>query len=138
MKPLLFRDIAARSIPIPPVTSLNSNNWPYANFYDESRTFHDRINSTKRRRRDGLDDLFDAVFDLTNDFPPVVHPDQPAVDVASIKTILVEATAMVEHLKPLLGREEILQDPCRPREHGDGEGHRAHFCCCGRQWRHHL
>ena len=110
MKPLLFRDIAARSIPIPPVTGLNSNNRPYANFYDDSRTFRDRTNSTKRRRRDGQDELLDAVFDLTNDFPPVVQPDRPAVDVAAIKTILVEATTMAENLRPLLDREEISQD----------------------------
>ena len=110
MKPLLFRDIATKSIPVPPVTGLNNNNRPYANFYDDSRTFRDRTNSIKRRRRDGQEELLDAVFDLTNDFPPVVHPDRPAVDVASIKTVLVEATAMAEGLRPVLGRDDVSQD----------------------------
>jgi len=110
MKPLLFRDIIAKSIPVPPVTGLNSNNRPYANSYDDSRTFRDRTNSIKRRRRDGQDDLLDAVYDLTNDFPPVAPPDRPAVDVASIKTVLVEATSMAERLRPMMDREEVSQD----------------------------
>ena len=107
MKPLLFRDIIAKSIPVPPVTGLNSNNRPYANLYDGSRTFRDRTFSNKRRRNDGQEELLDAVFDLTNDFPPVAPPERPAVDVASIKTILVEATSMAENLKPLLAREDM-------------------------------
>jgi len=81
-----------------------------ANYYDESRTFRNRTHSIKRPRRDGQDDLLDAVFDLTNDFPPIVQPDRPAVDVASIKGILVEATAMAESLKPVLEREDLPAD----------------------------
>jgi len=110
MKPLLFRDLAPRTIPVPPVTGYNNNSRPVANYYDESRTFRNRTHSIKRPRRDGQDDLLDAVFDLTNDFPPVVQPDRPAVDVASIKGILVEATAMAESLKPVLEREDLPAD----------------------------
>ena len=97
-------------MPVPPVTGTNNNSRPVANLYDDSRTFRDRTYSNKRRRRDGQDELLDAVFDLTNDFPPVAPPDRPAVDVASIKTVLVEATAMAENLKPLLGREDVSTD----------------------------
>jgi hypothetical protein len=110
MKPLLFRDLAVTPIPIPPVTGLNNNNRPYANTFDGSRTFRDRTYSQKRRRGDGQDELLDSVFDLTHDYPPLVNPDKPAVDVASIKTVLVEATAMAENLKPMLNRDDFSQD----------------------------
>ena len=107
MKPLLFRDLAARHIPVPPVTGYNNNSRPVANYYDDSHTFRDRTYSNKRRRRDGQDELLDAVFDLTNDFPPVAPPEKQHVDVASIKGVLVEATAMAEKLKPILQREDL-------------------------------
>jgi len=110
MKPLLFRDLPVRNIPVPPVTGFNNNSRPVANYYDDSRTFRDRTFSNKRRRGEGQDELLDAVFDLTHDFPPVAPPDRPAVDVASIKEILVEATAMAESLKPVLQREDIPAD----------------------------
>ena len=110
MKPLLFRDIAVKSIPVPPVTGVNNSTRPYANFYDDSRTFRGRSYSNKRRRGDGQDELLDSVFDLTNDYPPIVPPDRPAVDVASIKTVLVEATTMAENLRPILDRDDIPQD----------------------------
>jgi len=109
MKPLLFRDLVQRNVtvPVPPVTGYNNSNRPVANYYDDSRTFRDRTHSMKRPRRDGQDELLDAVFDLTNDFPPVTAPERPAVDVASIKSILVEATSMAESLKPILAREDL-------------------------------
>jgi len=117
MKPLLFRDIAVRSItvPVPPVTGTNRNPRPVANFFDDSRTFRDRSHSQKRRRHDddrhaGRDELLDAVYDLTNDFPPVAPPERPAVDVANIKSILVEATTMAEGLRPVLDREDLPQE----------------------------
>jgi len=110
MKPLLFRDLPVRNIPIPPVTGFNNNSRPVANYYDDSRTFRDRTFSNKRRRGEGQDELLDAVFDLTHDFPPVAPPDRPAVDVASIKEVLVEATAMAESLKPMLQRDDIPAD----------------------------
>ena len=112
MKPLLFRDLAQRNItvPVPPVTGYNNNNRPVANYYDDSRTFRNRTHSMKRPRTDGQDELLDAVFDLTNDFPPVAAPERPAVDVASIKSILVEATSMAESLKPILDREDLPVD----------------------------
>ena len=105
MRPLTFRDILPRTFVTPPVTGVRGNNGPYANFYDGSGTFRDRSGSQKRRRRDGQDELLDAVYDLTKDFPPVTPPERPALDVASIKSHLVEATAMAEGLKPLLDNE---------------------------------
>jgi len=112
MKPLLFRDLAVRSltVPVPPVTGVNRNPRPVANLYDDSRTFRDRSQSFKRRREDGQDDLLDSVYDLTHDFPPVAPPDRPAVDVANIKSILVEATSMAENLRPILSREDLPQE----------------------------
>ena len=111
MKPLLFRDIAPRIVSIPPVTGVYNSNLPFANRFDSSRTFRDRSDSApKRKRRDGQDELLDAVYDLTNDFPPVNQPDRPSLDVAAIKSILVEATAMSENLKPILSREDASQD----------------------------
>ena len=119
MKPLLFRDIAVRNItvPVPPVTGANHNSRPVANLFDYSNTFRDRSQSFrdrsqsfKRRRRDEQDELLDAVYDLTNDFPPVAPPERPAVDVANIKSVLVEATTMAEGLRPVLDREDLPQE----------------------------
>ena len=111
MKPLLFRDILPVSINCPPVTGVHGNNRPYANSFDRSGTFRDRVGSgTKRPRRDGQNELLDAVFDLTRDFPALTPPDRPALDVAAIKTVLVEATTMVEGLRPILEREDASPD----------------------------
>ena len=52
----------------------------------------------------------DSVYNLTRDFPPLELPGRPAVDVAAIKTILVEAAAMVGGLEPVLGREDASSD----------------------------
>ena len=105
MKPLLFRDILPANL-VPPVTGVHGNNRPYANSFDQSRFFRDRSGSVKRPRRDGQDELLDAVFDLTRDFPAPTPPDRPALDVAAIKSVLVEATTMAEGLRPVLERED--------------------------------
>ena len=111
MKPLLFRDILPPTIVIPPVTGVNRNNNPYANLFDRSGAFRDRAGSgTKRPRRDGQDELLDSVYNLTRDFPPLEVPGRPAVDVATIKSILVEAATMVGSLEPVLGREDASND----------------------------
>jgi len=111
MKPLLFKDIRPVTVTIPPVTGLNKNSQPYATNFDSSRTFRDRTGSgAKRPRRDGQDELLNAVYDLTRDFPPPNLPDRPALDVASIKTVLVEAVAMADGLKPLLEREDVTPE----------------------------
>ena len=111
MKPLLFRDILPAQFITPPVTGLNGNNRPYANSFDPSRFFRDRAGSgVKRARQEGQDELLNAVYDLTRDFPAPTPPDRPALDVASIKTILVEATAMVDGLRPVLEREDATND----------------------------
>jgi hypothetical protein len=110
MKPLLFRDILP-TVLVPPVTGVHGNNRPYANSFDHARVFRDRAGSgVKRARRDGQDELLDAVYDLTRDFPPVVPPDRPALDVAAIKNVLVEATTMVDGLRPVLEREDASND----------------------------
>lgn len=111
MKPLLFRDIRTPIVTIPPVTGVNNSFQPYANSFDTSRTFRDRAGSgVKRPRRDGQDDLLNAVYDLTRDFPAPHHPERPALDVVSIKTILVEATATVSKLEPLLSKEGVPEE----------------------------
>ena len=106
MKPLTFRDVLPRGIAIPPVTGVRGSNAPHANFFDGSGIFRNRQGSFKRPRRDGQDDLLDSVYDLTRDFPPVTPPERPALDVASIKQSLVEATSMAEALKPVLDKDE--------------------------------
>ena len=109
MKPLLFRDIVNAAIP--PVTGVHGNNRPYANSFDQTRVFRDRTGSgVKRPRTDGQNELLDAVFDLTRDYPPLTVPDRPALDVAAIKSVLVEATAMVDGLMPVLEREDASRE----------------------------
>ena len=111
MRPLLFRDVLPPTIVVPPVTGVNGNNNPYANLFDRSGAFRDRAGSgTKRPRTDGQEELLNSVYNLTRDFPPLELPGKPAVDVASIKSILVEAVAMVGSLEPVLGREDASVD----------------------------
>jgi len=111
MRPLLFRDVLPPKIVVPPVTGVNGNNNPYANLFDRSGAFRDRAGSgTKRPRNEGQEELLNSVYNLTRDFPPLELPGRPAVDVASIKSILVEATTMVAGLEPVLGREDASVD----------------------------
>ena len=111
MRPLLFRDVLPPTIVVPPVTGVNGNNNPYANLFDRSGAFRDRAGSgTKRPRTDGQEELLNSVYNLTRDFPPLELPGRPAVDVASIKAILVEAATMVGSLEPVLGREDASVD----------------------------
>ena len=105
MKPLTFKDILPRHIAVPPVTGVRGSNVPHANYFDKSGTFRNRSGSQKRPRRDGQDELLDAVYDLTRDFPPVTNPERPALDVASIKQSLVGAMATAESLKPILEKD---------------------------------
>jgi len=109
MKPLLFKDILQAAIP--PVTGVNGNSRPYANSFDRSGFFRDRVGSgAKRPRNDGQNELLDAVYYLTRDYPALTPPERPALDVAAIKTVLVEATTMVDGLKPILEREDASND----------------------------
>ena len=111
MRPILFRDIVPPNVTIPPVTGVNGNFMPYANAFDRTRVFRDRAGSAaKRVRTDGQEELLDSVYNLTRDFPPLTVPDRPVVDVAAIKSILVEAAAMVGGLEPILGREDASCD----------------------------
>jgi hypothetical protein len=111
MKPLTFRDVMPPTIIVPPVTGVNRNNNPYANLFDRSGAFRDRAGSgTKRLRTDGQEELLNSVYNLTRDFPPLELPGKPAVDVATIKSILVEAANMVGSLEPVLGREDASVD----------------------------
>jgi hypothetical protein len=111
MKPLLFKDIRPVHVPVPPVTGLNNSSAPYANSFDASRVFRERTGSgAKRPRRDGQDELLNSVYDLTRDFPPPTVPDRPALDVAAIKSVLVEAAAMAESLKPVLSKDDSTEE----------------------------
>ena len=106
MKPLTFKDILPRGIAIPPVTGVRGSNAPHANLFDGTGTFRDRSGSQKRPRRDGQDDLLDAVYDLTRDFPPVAPPERPAMDISAIKTTLIEAMLMANDLRPILEKDD--------------------------------
>ena len=111
MRPLLFKDIRPLNVSVPPVTGVNGNYQPYANSFDTSRVFRDRAGSgVKRPRRDGQDELLNSVYDLTRDFPAPSLPEKPALDVSSIKALLVEATAASECVKPLLERENVPEE----------------------------
>ena len=111
MRPLLFRDVRPVTISIPPVTGINGNNQPYANSFDVSRVFRDRVGSgAKRPRRDGQDELLNSVFDLTRDFPAPTLPEKPSLDVVAIKSLLVDAMESTEAVKALLERENVPEE----------------------------
>ena len=77
---------------IPPVTGVNGCSSPVANTFDASGNFRgrDRAWSASKRARTELD----AVYDLSQQFPPLSQPDRPALDMNSIKSLMVSAAAV--------------------------------------------
>ena len=54
--------------------------------------------------------LTTRVFFVTERDPALTPTDRPALDVTAIKTVLVEATSMVEGLRLVLEREDATED----------------------------
>jgi hypothetical protein len=59
---------------VPPVTGVNGSLGPVANVYDDTGNFQSRgiSGSVKRKRMDEVN----AVFDLSQPYPPLVDPPQ--------------------------------------------------------------
>ena len=78
-----------------------------ANLFDFSGQFRNRLDSgTKRRRPDNWgsreeEDLH-ARFDLTRNFPPLVVPPPPKIDLPAVKALMVEAAKSAAETKNLL------------------------------------
>ena len=74
-----------------------------ANSFDDSGNFRDRSNSSlKRRRRDAWGSEGDnqqASFDIIRDYPPLVYPTAPKLDVTAIKACMVEGAKSVTEIK---------------------------------------
>ncbi len=87
---------------IPPVTGLNKNLRPFANNFDESGFFRSRTGSVKRRRPNSPPTEIENRFDLAQQYPPLVYPDRPGIDLAAVRNHLVSAAGESEKIKLLL------------------------------------
>ena len=87
---------------IPPVTGINKSFIPVANSFDTSGNFRPRSFSLAKRRRGPEGDALDNVFDLSREFPPLRIPDRPAVDIFSVKLLLVEAAKSESNLRTII------------------------------------
>jgi hypothetical protein len=91
---------------IPPVTGVNGSLAPVANSYDSSGTFQarSRAGSVKRKR---TNEEIDAVFDLSESYPPLVAPQRQKIDTVKIKGLMVAATSAAESLRPMVTDENM-------------------------------
>ena len=69
-----------------------------ANFFDLTGRFRSRTASVKRPRPN---EDPDSVFDFSRDYPPLVMPPHPAVDLSTVKSLLVESSKLVEKVREL-------------------------------------
>jgi hypothetical protein len=91
---------------IPPVTGLGGSTAPVANSFDGSGNFRprDRVWSASKRARTELE----AAFDLSQQFPPLEPPEHQSLDLSSIKSLLVAATALSSDVIPLCDGDDTL------------------------------
>jgi hypothetical protein len=87
----------------PPVTGYRGSLAPVANMYDSSGHFRGRTSSANKRPRN---DEIDNVFNLSQEYPPLVPPSKPSLNVEEIKKLLVTATAAGESVKGLIDAPE--------------------------------
>jgi hypothetical protein len=74
---------------VPPVTGVNGSLAPVANVYDDTGNFQSRgrAGSVKRKRVDEVD----AVFDLSQPYPPLNDPPKLKLDLSVAKDLVVAA-----------------------------------------------
>ena len=87
---------------VPPVTGINKSFIPVANSFDSSGNFRLRSFSLAKRRRGPEGDALDNVFDLSREFPPIRVPAPPAINIFSVKSLLVEAAKSEGNLKTII------------------------------------
>jgi hypothetical protein len=91
---------------IPPVTGVNGNLAPVANSYDGSGTFADRNRAgslSKKRKVGEIEDI----FDLSKQYPPLVTPPRPSLDLKEIKNLLVTAASAGDEIRPILETDDL-------------------------------
>jgi len=94
---------------IPPVTGVGGiPSAVVSNAFDSSGFFPMRPRLNSKRRRDESDDL--ERFNLTRDFPPLVMPDKPTLDVAAVDALMVGAAEMVPSIRAK------AEDPDEPED----------------------
>jgi hypothetical protein len=71
--------------------------------YDSSGHFRGRTGSANKRPRN---EEIDAVFNLSQEYPPLIPPQKPSLNIEEIKTLLVTATAAGESVKGLIDAPE--------------------------------
>ena len=91
----------------PPVTGYRGSLAPVANSYDTSGHFRGRTGSANKRPRN---DEIDMVYNLSQEYPPLVPPEKPSLNISEIKELLVTATAAGEGVKALLDAPDADQN----------------------------
>ena len=96
--------------PCPPVTGWRGNYGPVRNNFDDSGFFRGRTHSASKRPRVETQAEIDAVYDLSRDYITNNPPPKPVLDPASVKEVLVAATALASNIKPILDKPDTTDD----------------------------
>ena len=97
---------------IPPVTGVGGVlSAVVSNSFDHSGLFptRPRLNSAFKRRRDDNDE-FSSRFDLTRDFPPLIHPERQSLDIDAVNSLMVGAAELVPAIREKLDGVDVSED----------------------------
>lgn len=91
---------------VPPVTGVKGSSAPVANSFDSSGLFRSRSGSQKRQRTDSEAEI-DMAFDIGRDYPKLLLPKEPTLDIQGVQSLLVLAAKEKEKLKKQLDEGEL-------------------------------
>jgi hypothetical protein len=91
---------------VPPVTGIGGSLAPVANSYDTSGNFAGRARAGSAAKRKRTEEL-DAVFDLSQEYPPIGPPEKPKVDLSVIKDLVVAAVVAGGEVRELIDGPDV-------------------------------
>jgi len=95
---------------VPPVTGINGSLKPVSNLFDKSGVFRSRAGSVKRRCVDQDSSEIEEIFDLGAQYPPLLFPDTPRIDLAAVKNLLVAAADESKKLDQIANDDQVDGD----------------------------
>jgi hypothetical protein len=114
MRPTLISQLVNNPSFTPPVTGVNGRPSPVANNYDSTGNFirRNRLGSDAKRKRteDSAYSELEAMFDLSQQYPPLQHPEKPGLDVRRIRELMVIANAASTDV-----RAWVEEPDCEPK-----------------------
>jgi hypothetical protein len=90
----------------PPVTGVNGMLAPVANMYDSSGHFESRSRSGSGSKRKRTEEL-DAVYDLSEEYPPTVFPEKKRFDLSVVKEMVLAAGVASKPVRDMLDAPDL-------------------------------